>query len=349
MSNGMSKFTKGCLITALVTFIIGLLMCGIGALLGGFRILDGMDIEGITGIPFRYHSGVNGGIEYGFGWDGDWDDIDWSEYKNWSSLSGSDNKVELDLTADTLHDLSMEMGACDLYIMETANDKVEIEVSGDAKHFRYLVKNDGSLCMVHRTGSGFWNWSHHKITPATKVTLYLPKGVKLGELDIDLGAGNMESIELCAQNISMEVGAGDCGADGLKADGEIDLTVGAGQITLDSLRAEELDMEVGAGALDIKDIHVERDTDLVLGVGNVDLEGLFLGNMSLECDVGDVTLTLDDAEEDHNYEIECSLGNVRVGSHSYTSLANEISIDNSADSTYDIECSLGSVNLEFAK
>lgn len=108
-------------------------------------------------------------------------------------------------------------------------------------------------------------------------------------------------------------------------------------------------MEVGAGALDIKDIHVERDTDLVLGVGNVDLEGLFLGNMSLECDVGDVTLTLDDAEEDHNYEIECSLGNVRVGSHSYTSLANEISIDNSADSTYDIECSLGSVNLEFAK
>ena len=48
MSNGMSKFTKGCLITALVTFIIGLLMCGVGALMGGFRMLDGMDIEGIT-------------------------------------------------------------------------------------------------------------------------------------------------------------------------------------------------------------------------------------------------------------------------------------------------------------
>ena len=55
MSNGMSKFTKGCLITALVTFIIGLLMCGVGALMGGFRMLDGMDIEGITGKIGRAH------------------------------------------------------------------------------------------------------------------------------------------------------------------------------------------------------------------------------------------------------------------------------------------------------
>ena len=99
----------------------------------------------------------------------------------------------------------------------------------------------------------------------------------------------------------------------------------------------------------ILDICVERDTDLVLGVGNANLEGLFLGNMSLECDIGDVTLNLDDAEEDHNYEIECSLGDVRVGSNSYTSLANEVYIPNGADSTYDIECSLGSVSLEFAK
>ncbi len=349
MSNGMSKFTKGCLITALVTFIIGLLMCGIGALMGGFRMLDGMDIEGITGIPFRYHSGVNGGVEYGFGWDDGWDDIDWSEYKNWSSLSRSNNKVELDLTADTLHNLSMEMGACDLYIVETADEKAGIEISGDTKHFRYLVKNDGSLCMVHRAGHGFWNWTHHSITPATKVTLYLPKGVELVELDIDLGAGNMESIELRAQNISVEVGAGECEADGFTAKGEIDLTVGAGQITLDSLHAGELDMEVGAGALDIKDICVERDTDLVLGVGNANLEGLFLGNMSLECDIGDVTLNLDDAEEDHNYEIECSLGDVRVGSNSYTSLANEVYISNGADSTYDIECSLGSVSFKFVR
>lgn len=349
MSNGMSKFTKGCLITALVTFIIGILMCGIGALLGGFRVLDGMDIEGITGIPFRYHSGANGGIEYSFGWDGNWDDIDWSEYKNWNSISGSDKKVELDLTADTLHDLSMEMGACDLYIMEAASDKVEIEVSGDNKHFRYLVKNDGSLYMVHRTGSGFLSWSQHTITPATKVTLYLPKGVKLNELDIDLGAGNMESIELCAQNISMEVGAGDCEAAGLTADGEIDLTVGAGRIGLDSMSAGELDVEVGAGELHIDDVRVEKETDINLGVGHAELNGLLLGNLNLECDVGDVTLTLDDAEEDHNYEIECSLGNVRVGSHSYTSLADEVSIANGTGSTYDIECSLGTVTVEFAE
>lgn len=353
MNNGMSKFTKGCLITALVTFIIGFFLCGVGALFGGFRMLDGMDIEGITGIPFVFHRSASGDIQYGFGWnddwDDDWDDIDWSQYKNWSSINDSDKGVELDLTADTLRSLNMEMGACELYIMESENEHVRIEISGETKYFRYLEENNGSLSLTHRTGHGFWNWSQNKIAPATKVYLYLPEGTMLSELSIEIGAGNMESIGLQAREISMEVGAGACDVDGLTATGEIDLTVGAGRITLDSLRAGELDMEVGAGGLYIADAQVERETDLNLGVGNAELGGLFIGNMNLECNMGSVSLKLDDAEADHNYEIECSIGNVHIGSRSYTSLANDVSISNGSSSTYDIECSMGDVSIEFAQ
>ena len=52
----MKKFTKGCLITALVLFIVGLIICGVGGLLGGFRELSEMD--GIGSIPFRYYRNV---------------------------------------------------------------------------------------------------------------------------------------------------------------------------------------------------------------------------------------------------------------------------------------------------
>lgn len=349
MNKGMSKFTKGCLITALVTFIIGLFICGVGALLGGFRMLDGMDIEGITGIPFVFHRSAGDGIQYGFGWDDDWDDMDWSEYKSWSSIKDNDGKIKLDLTADTLRKLNIELGACELYVVESEDDHVWLDVSGNTRYFRYLVEKGGSLQMVHTTGRGFWNWSNNKFTPETKVYLYLPEGTMLNELDIEIGAGNMESIGLQAQEINMEVGAGACEVDGLTATEEIDLMVGAGRITLYSLRAGELDMEVGAGGLYIDDAHVERETDLNLGVGNAELSGLFVGNMNLECNVGNVTLRLDDAETDHNYEIECSIGNVRVGSRSYTSLADDVLISNGSSSTYDIVCSMGEVSIEFAQ
>ncbi len=351
MSKGMNKFTKGCLITALVTFVIGLFLCGIGALLGGFRMLDGMDIEGITGIPFVFHRSANGGIQYGFGWDDldDWGDIDWTGYEKWSRIDDGDGKIELDLTADTLHNLTMEMGACDIYIMESENEHVCIEVKGNTRYFRYLVENDGSLSLTHTTGRGYWNWSRHKITPVSTVYLYLPEGVMLDELDIEIGAGNMESVELSARKVSVEAGAGTCDFDSLTSTGETDLLVGAGTITLDSLRAGSLDAEVGAGQLYIDDARVEGETDMNLGVGSAELSGLFIGNMSLECDMGNVTLKLDDAEENHNYDIECSIGNVRLGSHSYTGLADDVLISNGSASTYEIECSVGDVEITFAQ
>lgn len=352
MSKGMGKFTKGCLITALVTFLIGLFMFGIGALLGGLRVLDGVDIEGITGIPFVFHHSPNGGLRYSFGWDDDWEDwadVDWSGYENWSSVSGSDAKVELELTADTLHNLDMEMGACDVYIMETENEHVSIDVKGKTKYFRYLVEDDGSLSLTHTTGTGYLSWTHHTITPTTKIYLYLPKGVMLDKLDVEIGAGNMESVELRAKEISLEVGAGNCTIDSFASAGKTDLLVGAGNITLDSLMAGSLALEVGAGQLYIDDVQVGGKTDINIGVGNIELGGVFSGDMDLECDMGNVTLRLDDAEDNHNYDIDCSVGNVRVGSHSYTGLADEMIISNGSASTYDIECSVGDVKITFAE
>lgn len=349
MKTGMSRFTKGCLMTALVTFIIGCLLCGVGALLGGFRGLITSNIEGITGIPFRVYQYDDGGIEFGFMNDR-WDnDIDWSGYEKWNRVDNNAGEIELDLTADTLRELRLELGACELQIKESENDKVSFKVSGEAKYFRYLVENDGTLRMTHRWGSGIWNWSNHMITTATKVYLYLPEGTAPDYVDIDIGAGSMEAVGLQAREVDIEVGAGMCNVAHLTAAQETDLLIGAGRITLGTLETEELNMNVGAGELRIEDARVQRGADLQIGMGNADLRGLFQGDMNVDCGMGNVTMNLDDAETDHNYEIECSMGNVRLDRRSYTGMSEEVSIDNGSSSTYELECSMGNITVNFAK
>ncbi|MCM1123746.1 MAG: DUF4097 domain-containing protein [Eubacterium sp.] len=348
MKTGMSKFTKVCLITALVTFIIGCLICGVGALLGGFRALDGMDIQGITGIPFRVHHYDNGGIEYSFGWDDDYD-LDWSFYEKWNRVNDSDEEMRLELTADTLRSLYIELGACELHIVESSDDHVWLSMSGNTRNFRYLVEDGDTLRMVNRTRRGFWNWSAGRITPESKVYLYLPAETMLNNAEIEIGAGNMESIGLCAHEIDMEVGAGHCTIGGVTSVDSAELIVGAGRVDIESLSAGELNMEVGAGEMNIEDANVSRDADLEIGMGNVELGGLFTGDMKIECGMGNVTLYLKDSEEDHNYEIECAMGNVSLGSMSYTGLADEKTISNGSRSTYDIECAMGNVDIHFAK
>lgn len=349
MKTGMSKFTKGCLITALVCFIIGCLICGVGALLGGFRQLEGVDIRGITGIPFHFYRHDNGGFQFGFG-DDDWDnDIDWSRYEKWNRINAGSGEVQLDLTADTLRNLYIELGACELHILESEDDHVQLGMSGNTKYFRYLVEDGDSLHMVNKTGRGFWNWSRNKITTNSKVYLYLPKGTEPNFVEIEIGAGDMESIGLHAHEMNVTVGAGECTITDLTSADLIELQVGAGSINFDSLTAGKLDMEVGAGGLYIQNADIDKEADVELGVGNVEANGLFRGNMCIDCGMGNVTLHLDDAEKDHNYEINCAMGSVHVGSRKYSGMSDEVTISNNSSSTYEIECSMGNVYVDFAE
>ena len=77
----MKKFTKGCLITALIIFVLGCLLCVIGGLLGGFRQLS--NINNIKGIPFAFGRDANGDFHFGF-FNDEWNDYDesvWNDYE----------------------------------------------------------------------------------------------------------------------------------------------------------------------------------------------------------------------------------------------------------------------------
>lgn len=345
----MKKFTKVCLYTALVMFIIGAIMCGIGWLFGGFRQLNNMDIRGLTGIPFAYRVFQNGDYEYGFFSD----DVEWQRaYGNWDRIDdhlGGIGDIEepapaLDLTGSTIQDLYIEMGGT-LYIKESRDEYVRLAVDGDADKFRYHI-DGGKLSIVRR--SDWRRWKNDHWYTDDKVYLYLPEGTTFRSIDIEFGAGRIESIDLRTEEADIEIGAGEGIFDSLTAAEEAVLSVGAGRIKLGNLVCDTANIDVGAGELSIGEAVISTDTDIDLGMGSVVIDGFLTNNLDVDCSMGTVSLKLLDSEQDHNYDIDCAMGTVNVGGRSYSGLADEVTIDNGSGSNFDIDCAMGTVNITFA-
>lgn len=356
MTTGMKKFTKVCLYTALVMFIIGAVMCGVGWMFGGFRQLNDMDVRGITGIPFAYRVFSNGERAYGFFSD---DDAIWQrEYRNWDRISGQLGSIgdidgpapALNLTADTIQDLYIEMGGT-LYIKESQDEYVRLAMDGDVNKFRYHI-DGGELSIVRKSDRTHWNmarWNTTHWNTDDKVYLYLPKGTAFGTINIEFGAGRIESVDLTAAEAYIEVGAGEGIFSSLTVEDVAELSVGAGRIKLENLSCDTADIDVGAGELSIGDAVIATDTDIDLGMGAVVVDGLITEYMDIDCYMGTVIVNMLDSEQDHSYDIDCAMGTVNVGGHSYSGLADGVTISNGSSSYFDIDCSMGTVNITFAK
>ena len=343
MTTGMKKFTKGCLITALVIFIIGAVLCGVGGLLGGFGLLSSMDIREVTGIPLVYRIGPHG-IEYGFRF---WEnDVNWSGYENWQRISDNEGERALALTADTLRDLYIDVAACELHIEESEDEYVGLAASGNKGSLRYYVEENG-LRIVRKSD---WTWKWVGVnTVSDKVYLYLPKGTSLDYAEIELGAGAVESVGLTARDVDIKVGAGELDIESLTADNGVILSVGAGKIRIKNLICRATDLDIGAGEIDIDNAEVAGDVNIDLGMGSANIGGIIMGDLDVDCGMGTIILDMDDAEQDHNFKIDCSMGTVKVGSHSYSGLGSEQTINNGSSSDFDIDCSMGTVTVKFDK
>ena len=382
----MKRFTKVCMITALVTFIIGVLLFGVGALFGGLRQLEHISVRAVTGIPFCFVRD-NGIFSFGF-FDEHWDD-EWEEYWDWESqeweeitamealedleeaadpetmedleeLEDADDAMDgvvtgqaTGLTVDTLRGLDLEVGACRMYIKETDEQNVSIAIIGECEdHYRYRIKDEDTLLLVHKDMdyNGFdslWNSRHPRGN--TRVYLYLPKGAMLDDISIDFGAGKLDAGYLKAKEIEISAGAGKCTFDGLEASESIELSMGAGKITAGTLFAKEAKLDIAAGELHVSDAKVTAHTEAVVSMGNANLNGSFAGELNADCSMGNLNFTLEGAEDDYNYDVDCGMGNVKIGSKRYNNLGGEFETDHGSSATVSISCAMGTVNVDFTE
>lgn len=361
----MKKFTKGCLMTALILFLVGLVLSVVCGLLGGFRELE--ELGNVKGVPFVWGRDADGEWRIGFfrssGYDGD--DLEELEdigevqttkdirqttrqamEKKLKELDGK--KEQLALTADTLRSIEIDVEDCNVLIRESADEYVWFLVEGNSNKPHYTIENEGGksrLCIENEVEHHLGHWRNG---PNDTVYLWLPKDCSLEECEVDMGAGYMGSMFLKAKQTTVNLGAGLVETDGFEGD-EINILVGAGELLADRITAGKADFEIGAGYLGIDELTVSGETDVEVSMGQAVIAGTLSGDLDMECDMGEIVMRLTGSEDDHSYNVECGMGNVTVGNYSHGGVATDKSWNTGKSSGFDINCNMGNVTVTFEK
>lgn len=338
----MKKFTKICLFTALVLFIVGIVFCSLFGMAGGYSQLE--NIGGRNDLTVHIGN-LRFGIPYRF-WDfGIWDnEIDW----RWDILEGGKElagheKIRISDHADQIRDITIDAGGASLVIKESEDNDVWLENRSSSEKVRYRIDNDGITVQAgyRRRIFGFGSISDS----SEEIYLYLPEDMMLDMIEMEIGGGKLESMDLTASEIDVELGGGKMVLDGLNAE-NVELDVGAGKIDLKSLNAEYADLAVGAGKLSVTEMDVS-ELILDVGTGKADLEGEIEEYANISCGVGNLDILLAGNERDYDYSLDCAIGKVNVGSNRYSGLASERYVDNSSGRLISIDCAVGTVSVDF--
>ena len=306
----MSKFLKGCLITACVSIILGIIILAGVAISGrGNEVIDAVE---------------NGGIV----WDEDGFSVGSTVVVD-TAILGNEAAMEQALEkgnqytypVDKVEKLQMELEAGKFEILTGDGEEIYIRTSKKVK-----VSNDGD-CIEIETPDRLMIFGFGK-TDVQSVEITLPKDHKFHTMEIEIDAGELDADSLTAENIGLDIGAGRMTVNRLEVK-NTDINVGAGEVIIESGNIGTMDLDVGMGSFQMKG-NITDDLDADCGMGNMDMS--LLGQYV-----------------DHDYEVDCGMGSVRIGDMTYSGMSSGQNVDNNTDSEFDLDCGMGSINISFEK
>lgn len=323
----MNKFTKGALIAA-------------GCFFAGGVVL------GTVGAAGRAYTGEPTGYEEDFGIVRDvWDkmrrwDLRWRRGGAVRGLTLEYDGIEFDKD----HKNNIVYGSfTDDSLQGTDIRNLDVEI-GDGKlticqgDGLKLKKEGGSECQYYMEGDTFYLKQKSTLGGGkADLTLTLPEGIVLDEVDIEMAAGKVD-------------------AEDVLAAGDIEIEIAAGEITMEEVKADSFCAKVAAGSvivyrLDAAECSAEVD------MGNITLEDSYVsGDLDAEVSMGEISIFLRDSYENHDYAIDCGMGDVTVSPEDgslreYGGFGNTMYLygkNSGGNSTYDLDCSMGSIYVNFA-
>ncbi len=320
----MKHFIKFALILSLVLVVLGSVCCTVSFGIG-FNYSDfWQDVE-----EGRYSFGPISTVGDAIWRNGDnWRD----DGVNWRSASTSEYKFKWDGEGQervTGLDLDVYYGKVR---METSDsDEVQVIVEYRKKNHQRKVEayNDGGILKIQETGS-----KSSRNNDSTRITVGIPRGMMEGaqalemiSLKQDAGAIYTD-MPLKAEKISINVNAGECLAyERLTALAEFSADVGAGQIDLEEVEAPKVTLNADVGQIDTEEITADE--------------------LYIDCGIGQIDAQVRGREQDFNYEVSCSIGEVSIGDHDFHAIGAKKQIDNSADKTIWVTCNIGEVDVSF--
>lgn len=320
----MKKFIKGMLIAAGCFFAAGVILGIIG-------------IAGVNYMDKKYgntenHSLVRDAWDSVRKWDFRWlrgdgsglalvyDGIEFDEAHGLTYGSFTDDS----LREEDIYRLDLEIGGGSLTICQ-----------GDGL---ILKKDGGPECQYYIEGDTFYLKQRCPVGGGeTDLTLTLPEGVMLDEADIMMGAGEIVT-------------------KGLFEARKIEIELDAGELNMEEVKADTFSAEVAMGSVEVGKLDtIECDTSV--DMGNISLrESLITGNLDAEVNMGEISIFLRDSYEDHDYEIDCNMGDITVAAENgeareYSGLSSSVELygrNGNGISLYDLDCDMGSILVKFS-
>jgi len=320
----MKRFFKFCAITALSMAVIGGIMLGVSSMLVGPKTISDMVAKLTNGkVVMDFKQGFH--VDFGDSSLGSflkehaiYNIEDAGSFDKNHDIWKGDVKKTL-LTEEGVRNWKLGLGGCIFELKDSGDASYYVEYTGKGKSQAYV---DGDTLHVMVLNGSEWSVGNSKEC----LTLYVPMGIMVEEIEAGLGAGQMVLDDLQVQKLVLDLGAG--------------------QVTAEKLQVEQLSASVGAGEIILKDVQL-KDVEVEVGAGNCEIDGTIAGNVDAGCAMGNLTLELTGKETDFDYEIQCVSGNITVGDREYSGLAQEQNIDNGAEQSMDVECAMGNVEILF--
>lgn len=303
----MSKLMKGCLITALGCAVLGAVVLACAVSAGGIEQIRQMAENGELSFDPDH---IHWEWSFGPG-EGDYDIPVVSEGKTlkWELTEQETAQIE---------QLEIDIKGGALTVVSTDEDIIRAECSG-SHPVKFSVEDD----VLKLQDKGHENWRPFE---KREILLYLPAGTDLKKVVCDVGGGMVDM-------------------DARTADqAEIDL--GAGQLVIDHMICKKAEGTIGAGSMKIGDADIE-EAAFDVGAGEIRYAGRIGKRLEAECSMGQADFELEKREEDYNYSIDVSMGEIQIGQESYEGLDSQRNVDNGAAREIELDCSMGRIRVTF--
>lgn len=221
---------------------------------------------------------------------------------------------------DAFENINIEASVNNIEIVSSNKYKVELKYDETYGKIDYKVEND-TLKIAQNPYKKSMN-----IIVNNYIKIYVPKDVKVKNLNISLEVGNitLENLDINKSTFKSKVG----------------------NMEIKQCLVNEVDASVDKGNIDINESTINKHLKLKSDVGNSNLNGKFLGHINISENVGDIKLNIDENENLYNYKGSTNTGNLIINGKERGKV---LDVYNNAQNNIELECRTGDITLDFKK
>lgn len=316
----MGKFLKKCLILGIICIGVGIAASGAGVFKGGLAELKEQVLRGDWSFD---PEDLMGKVDLDIDLDVDpFFELEEQQYfeRNHQVIEGTEDREER-FTVTDLKEIHIKSAGVTVEFAEHAGEEIVVNISKVNQYQSFIKENELHIIARGQNPKSLGDG----VVKVTVPTAVYESG--MWEFDVESSAGVINLNKINAQDVEMNVSAG--------------------VVSWTEMYSGELSIQMSAGAVNGAGTIVSGETDIELKAGNVDISGILGNGTDIEMAAGKVSIALEDAYTDYNYDISCAGGSVKVGDQVAEGLAKSMEINNKAAKEIDIECSMGAVNITF--